>query len=82
MISQPIEFIVKSLFVHEDFLFKVFVKIFKNEIQLSYILTVKKSVTQSETCPETILNYKRRPLNQHGRISVVPVEIAELTKHG
>jgi hypothetical protein len=70
------------LFVPVDFSFKVFVKIFKNGIHRSYILTVKKSVTQSETCPETILNYKRSPLNEHGLISVVLVEPAKLRKHG
>ena len=81
MISQPIESIIKGLFVPEDFSLKVFVKIFKDVIQHPYLLTVKKSVTQSETCPETILDYKSGTLNEHGCIFVVPVEIAKLTKH-
>jgi hypothetical protein len=82
VISQPIESIVKSLFVPVDFSLKVFVKIFKNVIHRSYILTVKKSVTQSETCPETILNYKSSTLNEHGRIIVMLVEPTKLRKHG
>ena len=82
VISQLIESKVKVLIVPVDISWEVFAKIFKNVIHRSYTLTVKKSVTQSETSPETILVNKSSTLNEHRRKFVVPVDISKFSKHG